>query len=245
MIVRNRRKFALGIVGLVTFFVVLTVWVSPIAGDQSGLAWADDFFNQLSKSSAYQLPALLRKAPQYRGTSFDVTIRTRTPEDAAKIAGVFTAAWGPGPAPEGAGAEATVSGSSVRLQGDLGATATALLTDAEAVYHNQDGPVREKYGISGQEMLYWYWTAFGDIYKFYIGRGEVATSNFASEMRTRVCEPLYNFSGIAPTRVAEAAGKIAFLLAFYVAYTLWYGFSIMFLFEGMGISAQRATRKEA
>jgi len=257
MIIRNRRKFALGAVGLVTFFVVLTVWMSPIMGEQSGLAWADDFFNQLSKSSAYQLPALLQKAPGYRGKTFDVTFKARKPEDAARIARVFTVALGGGQAPEASAAAgpaaqppgsegplAEAAGDRVHLRGDLGTAAVALLTDAEPLYHNQDGELQQKYGMSGQEVLYWYWTAFGEIYKHYIGRGEVATSNFASEMRTKVCEPVYNFAGIAPTRASEAAGKLAFLLAFYVVYTIWYGFSIMFLFEGMAISAHRVTKKE-
>ena len=242
MIVRNRPRFVVGAVGLVTFFAVLTVWMSPIADGKSGLVWADGFFNQLSKSSAYRLPELLRRAPDYRGQVFDVTVKTRTPEDAARLAKVFAIALGGEKGPEPFVAEA--AGSSVHLKGDLGAAAAALLADAEPVYRNQDEPLQGKYGMSGREVLYWYWTGFGEIYKHYMGRAEVGTANFASAMRTKVCEPIYNFHGIPPARASEAMGRLVFLLGFYVLYTLWYGFSIMFLFEGMDISAQRARRRE-
>ena len=77
-----------------------------------------------------------------------------------------------------------------------------------------------------------------------MGRVEVANANFASEMRTKVCEPIYNFWGTAPTRASEAKGKLAFLLVFYVVYTVWFGFSIMFLFEGMDIGRRRAKKQE-
>jgi hypothetical protein len=65
-------------------------------------------------------------------------------------------------------------------------------------------------------------------------------------MTTRVFEPAYNFRGITPMRISDNYGKVIFLLVFYVLYTLWYGFSIMLIFEGVGISATSAgLKKEA
>ena len=85
---------------------------------------------------------------------------------------------------------------------------------------------------------------FGAIYKHYMSSIDVPSANFASAMRTKVCEPIYNFWGTPPTRASEAKGKLTFLLVFYVVYTVWFGFSIMFLFEGMDIGVRRAKKKE-
>jgi hypothetical protein len=255
MIVRNRRRFAAGIVGLASFFAVLAVWLSPVAGGRSGLAWADNFFNRLSKGSVYSLPELRRKAEGFRGRALEARFVVRgdpaaspsgqPAEDARKAAQVaaFLKRALPGE-DAAAGTEIAVAGAEVRVSGDLGGIAQVLLTDAEPLYHNRDEGFQERYGLGGREALYWYWVLFGDAYKRYVGRTEIEAANFASAMRTKVCEPIYNFSGIAPTRAGDVSGQLVFLLAFYILYTVWFGFSILLLFEGMGIDAHRAKRRE-
>lgn len=63
-------------------------------------------------------------------------------------------------------------------------------------------------------------------------------------MTTRVLEPSYNFAGIKPRKISENIGIVALLLGFYIFYTLWYGFSIMYLFEGLGIKATKPREKK-
>jgi hypothetical protein len=36
-------------------------------------------------------------------------------------------------------------------------------------------------------------------------------------------------------KIGDKWGIVFFSLAFYVIYTMWYGFSILFLFEGWGL----------
>lgn len=43
--------------------------------------------------------------------------------------------------------------------------------------------------------------------------------------------------------IAENAGTVSFVLGFYVFCTLLYGFSILFIFEGLGIKATRVKEK--
>ena len=51
-------------------------------------------------------------------------------------------------------------------------------------------------------------------------------------------------AGIRPRNLSENAGVIAFLLAFYIFYTVWNGFAIMYIFEGIGITATRPVEKK-
>jgi hypothetical protein len=70
-----------------------------------------------------------------------------------------------------------------------------------------------------------------------------AEADFAKFMTTRILEPSYNFAGIESKSISENVGIVAFLLMFYIFYTVWYGFSIMYLFEGLGIGATKVGQK--
>jgi hypothetical protein len=48
----------------------------------------------------------------------------------------------------------------------------------------------------------------------------------------------FNFFGIEPQNITDKIGIVVFALAFYVIYTLWFGFSIMYLFEGWGMELE-------
>jgi len=233
VIVTNRRRFALGAAGLAAFLAVLAFWIAPGAGGTSWLSRADGFFNRLSKDSAFRgLPELRARAESFRGTAFSVSVATENPEDAAALAAVFRLALA-GSAGTGAGAEA--DGCRARLAGDLGAAALALMDDAEELHRGGDERLLARFGLSGREVVYRYWQALGAIRGDCLRRGETAAAALAGDLRTRVCEPAYNFHGIAPASASESCGTLALLLGFYVAYTVWFGFSILLLFEGLGI----------
>ena len=51
----------------------------------------------------------------------------------------------------------------------------------------------------------------------------------------KAVEPAYNYYLVEPQRITDKFGIVVFSLAFYVVYTLWYGFAIMYLFEGWGL----------
>ena len=51
----------------------------------------------------------------------------------------------------------------------------------------------------------------------------------------KAVETAYNYYRIEPQNISDRYGIVIFSLVFYVAYTLWYGFAIMFLFEGWGM----------
>jgi len=40
---------------------------------------------------------------------------------------------------------------------------------------------------------------------------------------------------VVPEQIRDKAGIVIFSLVFYVVYTIWYGFGILFIFEGWGL----------
>jgi len=57
-------------------------------------------------------------------------------------------------------------------------------------------------------------------------------------------EPAYNFQGIEIGGVKKEFALMSALL-FYVVYTLWYGFAIFDLFEGIGLTMKKGKKQEA
>jgi len=234
MRVVERKKFWFGLIGLVTFFIVLGFWVSPVIDHKTGLEWADDLFNQLAKNSAYFIPSAERMAAKFTGKAVDLGINPRWPGVGAGLEKIVKAN----------GMSARVVGDGrVRIVADLGHLGKAALVDAELLFKGREQELRNKYRMSGKEVIYYWWAAFDGLTRRYIQENRSSEANFTKFMTSRVLEPAYNFAGIESRNISENVGAVVFLLGFYVLYTLWYGFSIMYLFEGLGIKAEKPREK--
>jgi hypothetical protein len=66
-----------------------------------------------------------------------------------------------------------------------------------------------------------------------------------NEVITKAVEVGYNFYGISAQNIKEKAGIVTFALVFYVIYTMWWGYAIYFLFEGLGLEMKAGHKKEA
>ena len=72
---------------LASFFAVLVAIFMPlfpsVHGPKiNGLDYLDNFFNQLSKSSAYYIPEQVKKAEKYNGQQFSTSLKMKSPEEA-------------------------------------------------------------------------------------------------------------------------------------------------------------------
>ena len=56
-----------------------------------------------------------------------------------------------------------------------------------------------------------------------------------SLVKKKAVESSYNYYKIEPQKISDRWGIVIISLLFYVIYTLWYGFAIMFMFEGWGM----------
>lgn len=225
----DKRYLVLGIVSLVVFAVVLVVFFSPLFGGRTGMEAADDLFNSLSKSSSYYIPAVAEQAGEFKGTEVVWKVKVEDEELGAAVAGVFAAA----------GAQTKTEAGKVTIKGDLGRLAAAAAADADALYKG-DPAIEGKYGLDGRRAVYCWYEGFTALEKTARADGQIETANFAKKVMTKALEPAFNFAGIPAATFSERLGVALFLLVFYVVYTVWYGFGIMFIFEGLGISASKS-----
>jgi hypothetical protein len=60
-------------------------------------------------------------------------------------------------------------------------------------------------------------------------------AEITTTVKKQSVETAYNYYGIEPQSVMDSIVLVALALIFYVLYTLWFGFGIMYLFEGLGL----------
>jgi len=74
----------------------------------------------------------------------------------------------------------------------------------------------------------------------------VADAKIIDDVNKKAVEPGYNFYKIDANKVVDHAGMMSGLLIFYVAYTMWWGYAIFYMFDGLGLSMKKAkVKKEA
>jgi hypothetical protein len=170
----------------------------------------------------------------FMGKEFNVNIHLEKPEDAETITKLFTTA----------GAKVDMQGADLTLAGDLGRTLEVVLNDSDAMYHNDGSKVSALYGINEKEVLKNWHTALTKIDKALKKEKLFAEAKMISDVKKKAVETAYNFYGIAPEKVSDRLGIMTGLLVFYVVYTMWYGYAIYYIFEGIGLSMKKAKVKE-
>ncbi|WP_297211978.1 MULTISPECIES: hypothetical protein [Thermodesulfovibrio] len=243
----DKKHLTWGIILLISFVGVLVLIFLPIYGQgQNGLEYSDDLFNKLAKGSAYQIPKLKKDVEKYKGKPLDVVVDAKKAGDkpgdaearAQRIAKVFTIN----------GATAEVDGSKVHIKGDFGAIMAAALEDSDYMYNNKGDFIKKKYDVSDDEKMkqmfrQWH-NALSLVNKKLTLDKKAEDANFVKNVITKAIEPAYNFYGIPAVKITEKAGVATGVLVFYVIYTIWYGFGVLYLFEGLGLSTKKAKVKK-
>ncbi|HET7318730.1 MAG TPA: hypothetical protein VFK23_06305 [Nitrospirota bacterium] len=245
MIIKNAKTFNIGALFAITFMGVLIAIFSPLFQGKNGLEFADNSFNKLAKGSSYFIPKVVKDNEQFMGKPFTVSIRTDKPEDkpgdaetrAANIAKVFTTA----------GAKVDISGSTLKIEGDLGQVLASALQDADAMFKNDGEKIRARYGTDDEKKMFRQWhNALSRMNKEFDKEKKITESKMVSAVVKKAVEPAYNFYQIDANRVSDHAGMLSGLLVFYVFYTMWWGYAIFYMFEGFGLTMKKAkVKKEA
>ncbi len=245
----SKKRIGLGLTMAIGFSVILFLTFSPIfpkSADgkaQNGLQWADETFNRLSKGSSYFIPKVTKNVEKYVGKRISVAVKMDKegdkPGDAEKRAvnasKVFIAA----------GVNVTVTGPELKVEGDLGKILLAALQDSDAMYKNDGNFIRTKYGTDDEKKMFRQWyNAFGKFDKVLKKQGNIEEANIIGEVTKKAVETAYNYYKIDAIQVKDKVGLMTFLLVFYVAYTMWWGFSIFFFFEGIGLTMKKAKVKK-
>ncbi len=245
MLIRNKKTFSVGAFFAVSFIGVLLLIFSPLFGGRNGLEFSDDSFNKLSKGSSYFIPKVAKSNEKFMGKMFGVSIKVDKPEDlpgdaekrAQNIAKVFTTA----------GAAVEVSGASVKIQGDLGKVLASALRDSDDMFRNDGEKIKARYGADDEKKMFRQWhNALTKITKEFQKEKKIEESKMVSEVMKKAIEPAYNFYKVEGQKVVDHAGMLSGLLVFYVLYTMWWGYSIFYMFDGLGLSMKKAKiKKEA
>jgi hypothetical protein len=218
---------------LASFFAVLVAIFMPLFPGPhgkkiNGLDYLDNFFNELSKSSAYYIPEQIKKAEQYNGQQFTTTLKMKSTEEAAVTAKLFTAN----------NIVAETDDVKVKVSGDFGAMITIMLKDADLMYNNDGQTLVAKYGVDERQTIYSWYQSLAAMEKDMTKAGQFAQAKFVKNCMSKAVEPAYNYYKVQAKPVKEEIFLLVAALAFYVIYTMWYGFGLLYLFEGAGIKLE-------
>lgn len=236
----HKKHLGLGIALAISFIVVLFLIFSsifpktPQGAPQNGLTFADRTFNELSKGSSYFIPKIKKNNEKFIGKTFTVSINLDKPEDAANTAVLFNAA----------GARAEAQGTELKIEGDLGKTVEAVLNDSDAMYNNDGSRVSGLYGYDEKDVMKNWWQALSKMGKTFTKEKKLEEAKLVDSVNKKAIETSYNFYGIAAQKVSENAVLMTGLLVFYVVYTLWWGFAIFYIFEGIGLTMTKSKVKK-
>lgn len=232
----NTKKLLIGIFLLLSFVVVLIIIFMPIFGNsRNGLQFSDDFFNSLAKGSSNFMENMRDEVAQpLVGTPFAVGISLDNPDQAKMAEALFTSA----------GTQVEAAGQKLKISGDLGKVLLKAVEDAEAAFHNQGEKLQAAYNFSARDALRTWWFSLKKVADALTKQQAFKPARAIGEIQERALEPGYNFYGINPSRVKDNAALLTFMLVFYVVYTLWYGFGIYMVCEGLGLGMVKGAKQE-
>ncbi|SHN64622.1 hypothetical protein [Desulfovibrio litoralis] len=246
MIIRDKSKFIKGATLLVSFmaiFVSLFMPIIPMDGGkyENPLNFADDFFNKLSKGSSYFIPNVIERVNAgLSNTNIDLTIHMKN-EDRANLAVKML---------NELGATALLKdkdekGFVVSITGSLHKIALAATTDSEDLFQNNGKAVSQRWnGVDHTTISRTWHEMLSGMIRPMQAQKLVAEAQVIDAVVRRAIEPAHNFFDIPSGRVADNIPMLVFLLVFYVVYTMWYGFAIFDLFEGVGLTMKKAAVKQ-
>ncbi|MCG8616785.1 MAG: hypothetical protein MI802_11260 [Desulfobacterales bacterium] len=205
--------------------VFILIFMPLFSGGKNGLEYLDNLYNSISKGSAYYIPELKEASAPLAGSQVSMTLEMTGTDAAAQALPLLRAS----------GVTAEQDGTKLRIGGDLGKLLDNCLEDADLMYNNKGEQVRDKYGMDERRALYTWWTLTKLMDKELKNQKLFKAAKVVTTVSKKGVETSYNFYKIEPRKISEKLGVVVFSLAFYVVYTVWYGFAIMFLFEGLGL----------
>ena len=261
MLIRNGKAFTRGLLLMSSFIVVFVLFFMPVFPGQeggektNGLVYADHLFNTLSKGSSnfFDTSKQDPKSVDYavaalQGTTVDLDVPFKKAEDSypegdgMKSFNVLDSAV---TLLAAQGFEASSTGSGIKMKGDLHAFLSAVLEDSLSTYHNNFGEVAgRRGGMDGAQVMKTYWHLLDSMIKPMQRAGQVSEATVVNSVKGKAVEASYNFYGITPLRVVDNIPLVAGFLIFYVIYTMWYGFAIFELFEGIGLTMKKSAKSE-
>jgi hypothetical protein len=220
----NKGKLGIGIALMVSFIVVLVIIFMPVFSGQNGLDYLDNLYNSISKGSAYYIPKVQHLVEEHGSKEVTLNLKMADAAEATEFESFFAKT----------GATTAVEANNLMVNGDLETIFEACLEDADAAYHNNDEALEAKYGVGARKVMYAWWEALHQMERDLKRQKIFASADLSHTVQAKTVECAYNYHGIEPQKIADRWGIVLFSLVFYVVYTIWYGYAIMYIFEGLG-----------
>lgn len=220
----KKKQLGIGLFLMVTFVAVMFAIFMPLFDGGNALNYLDNLYNSISKGSAYYIPKVEYQVAGHGSEVVTMNLKMETAEAAQTAEPLFSSA----------GASTAVEGNNLMVNGDLLAIFEACLEDAESAYHNRGQDLESRYGIGARPTLHGWWLALGAMEKDLNRQKLFAAAQLTHTVQAKAVECAYNFYGIEAQAIKDRWGTVLFSLVFYVLYTIWYGYGIMYVFEGLG-----------
>ncbi|NMC47872.1 MAG: hypothetical protein GYA47_00345 [Desulfovibrio sp.] len=235
----NKKAFSTGLVLLISFAGVFFLIMMPIFGDgRTGLDFSDDLFNKLSKGSSYFIPEVREAIKPFAGKQAKVSVKMKS-EDEAKVGQAVLAK---------AGFAVPATGDTLAMDVDLGKLLAKVVDDADLMYKDEGAKVGSFYGLTGdadgKKAMKTWWGFLAGMIKPLQKEKQVPMANAVNLVNQKAIEPAYNFYGIKAESILDKIPTASALLIFYVVYTMWYGFAIFEIFNGIGLSMSKSKIKK-
>ncbi|CAK7017243.1 MAG: hypothetical protein DESF_00702 [Desulfovibrio sp.] len=241
MLVHAKAPFIRGCLLLISFLVLFAILLMPIMKDElgnhvTGLQYADNVFNELSKGSSYFIPGVRENLKSVDGKDIQVTVKLKK-ADLAPLAALVL---------EKSGAtNVSAQDGKVSFSGNLGLILTSATDDSDNLYNNDAEAVTQKYdGEPALKVASAWWYVLSPTIKELQKQHKIAESQVVDHVLRRAIEPGNNFYSVPAAKVSEHLVLMSAMLIFYVLYTLWYGFAIFELFEGLGLAMTKSKVKQ-
>ena len=220
----KKKELGIGIFLLVTFAVVMVMIFMPILDGGNALNYLDNLYNSISKGSAYYIPKVEHLVEEHGSEAVTLNLKLDDSRTAQATEPLFARA----------GATTAVEGATLMVNGDIETIFGTCLEDAESAYHNRGEDVTARYGMDARTTLFNWWQALGAMEKDLNRQKLFDAAKLTHTVQAKTVECAYNYYGIESQAIKDRWGTVLFSLVFYVLYTIWYGYGIMYLFEGIG-----------
>jgi len=223
-----KRQKVKGIVLLLSFAAIFVVFMLPIFNGMNGMVYLDNLYNMISKASCYFIPELKEKAGKLADKEIEVKLEALNNKQAENIAKLLTTT----------GSDVTIQGNTINLKGDLGAILTTVIEDSDYMYKNNGDFVRNKYGYDEKEVMYNWYVALEEMKNDLNKQKMFSEAQDVVTVKKKAVEVAYNYYGINSKSIQEVWHIVVLSLVFYVIYTMWYGFGLLYIFEGLGFKLE-------
>jgi hypothetical protein len=220
----KKKQLGIGLFLMVTFIAVMIAIFMPLFEDGNALNHLDNLYNSISKGSAYYIPKVEHAVEEYGSEIITLNLQMNDAISAETAEMLFA----------DAGLATAVEGSELMVKGDIEVIFEACLRDTESAYHNRKEDFVDRYGLAARPVLHSWWQALKAMEKDLNRQKLFPAAQLTHTVQAKTVECAYNYYGIEAQSINDRWGTVLLSLVFYVLYTIWYGYAIMYIFEGLG-----------